>query len=94
MAATTLAYSLILREAALEEKSISDEMLSLALTGTNVFDRADGLIVIGPHFGAEPLEYFSDVLAELGLVVWDDFFEASLDLPDWIEIDAQAVTPK
>jgi hypothetical protein len=77
---------LIIRLAALREKSIDLSILMAALESDGILGRNSTLIMFGPIFGEDVLNTLIGRLQALGLSYVDDFIELNVDIPDWLEI--------
>jgi hypothetical protein len=77
---------LIIRLAALREKSIDLSSLMAALESDDVLGRNSKLIMFGPIFGEDVLNTLISRLQALGLSYVDDFIDLNVYIPDWLEI--------
>ncbi len=88
MAIVNFEFGLLIRKAALTEKNLSVDAIFTALEVRSPNDENEEFLSFGPHFGAEAVHDLTDRLSELGLQYWDDFFETTLDHPDWCQFYA------
>ena len=79
-------FDLIIRLAALREKSIDLSILMAALENDDVLGRNSTLIMFGPMFGEDALNTLIGRLQALGLSYVDDFIDLNVYIPDWLEI--------
>jgi hypothetical protein len=82
----TGSFELIIRLAALKEKSIDLPSLMAALENDEVMGQNSTLILFGPMFGEDGLNTFISRLQALGLSYVDDFIDLNVYIPDWLEI--------
>lgn len=81
-------FGLLIRKAALTEKNLSVDAIFTALEVRAANDENEEFLSFGPHFGVEAVQGLTDLLSGLGLQYWDDFFETTLDHPDWCQFYA------
>jgi len=79
----TSEFGIVVRLAALAERSVPLEKVLNALEVSEPFDGNDQIFSFGPHFGQEALDTLLHRLSDLGLKYFDDFFEFSGDFPPW-----------
>ena len=82
---------MIIRLAALGERSVTMQSLLAALETEAPLDMDESLLSFGPFFGAEALNSLTARLSQLGLVFFDDFFDVVFDAPPWCKFKAEIV---
>lgn len=76
-------YGIVIREAALGQRDVERPRILNALETDMPFNRGEGLIAFGPHFGQEAADEFIGRLEALGLKYVDDFFILVPEAPSW-----------
>jgi len=84
----TFEHGIVVRRRALAERSVTLDQLLVALEVTTPSAESPDLLSFGPHFGAEASDELVRRLSALGLRYVDDFFDLSLDHPQWLRFFA------
>lgn len=86
---TTNAPTLLIRKEAFERAQLTrqgiDEWLNLT---ADEFQVEDGLIAVGPIYDDDGLQTLIGALENKGLIYFDDFFEMSGNVPEWVQLVA------
>jgi hypothetical protein len=83
---STGSFDLIIRLAALKEKSVDLTSLLNAMEYNGVLGRNTSIISFGPIFGEEAMNELIRRLQALGLSYVDDFIDLNVFVPDWLTI--------
>jgi len=84
----TFEHGIVVRRRALVERSVSLDQVLVTLEVTAPSAESPDLLSFGPHFGAEASDEMVRRLSALGLRHVDDFFDLSLDHPQWLRFFA------
>jgi hypothetical protein len=82
----TSEYGIVVRKAALAERGVSFDDLTLVMTDVDVNGESESLVSYGPLFGIEAQDNLKTGLADLGLIDIDDFFGLDFLLPEWARL--------
>lgn len=86
---TTNAPTLLIRKEAFERAQLTrqgiDEWLNLT---ADEFQVEGGLIAVGPIYDDDGLQTLIGALENKGLIYFDDFFEMSGNVPEWVQLVA------
>ena len=86
---TTNAPTLLIRKEAFERAQLTrqgiDEWLNLT---ADEFQVEGGLIAVGPIYDDDGLQTLIGALENTGLIYFDDFFEMSGNVPEWVQLVA------
>ncbi|MGJ7495944.1 hypothetical protein ACSFA8_12755 [Variovorax sp. RT4R15] len=79
-------YAVVLRRAAIAERSIEINAVLSAMEVNEISHQSPTFIAFSPIFGQEALQELSDRLVNLGLIYFDDFFEYAGTVPSWCQV--------
>lgn len=86
---TTNVPTLLIRKEAFERAQLTrqgiDEWLNLT---ADEFQVEGGLIAVGPIYDDDGLQTLIGALENKGLIYFDDFFEMSGNVPEWVQLVA------
>ncbi len=95
MVRVSFEFGVVIRKAALAERSVSFVDTLKIFEVEKPLGESEDLLTFGPNFGVEVLENITQQLEALGLIYWNDYFEATFDHPDWcsFSVDHPTLNP-
>ncbi len=88
MVRVTFTFGIVVRRRSLQDRGVSELALFDALDVDRPLDSSPDILSFGPHFGGDAAKALCKRLDDLGLVYVDDYFDLSLDHPEWLSFAA------